>query len=140
MKNGVILLGLHLEGVWTSPSPSSDNTWYKVTFIYHLTFSSVGVEEAFKDDARDEDFEDFSGVFSAALDFELLELSDFDFELPDFELELSDFDLEVSLKEEDECFFPSSFGLSFTLAGLLTFFFPSESLDFEEPCECFSDE
>ena len=120
--------------------PPSDNTRYKVTFIYHLTSSSGGVEEAFKDDARDEDFEDFSGVFSAALDFELLELSDFDFELPDFELlELSDFDLEVSLKEE-ECFFPSSFGLSFTLAGLLTFFFPSESLDLEEPCECFSDE
>ena len=107
------------------------------------------MEDAFKDDARDEDFEDFSGVFSADLDFELLELSDFellelsdfDFELSDFDLELSDFDLEVSLEEEEEeCFFPSSFGLSFTLAGLLAFFFPSDSLDLEEPCECFSDE
>ena len=97
------------------------------------------MEDAFKDDARD-----FSGVFSAPLDFELLELSDFDFELSDFGLELSDFDfelsdfglelsdfdLELSLEEEEECFFPSSFGLSFTLAGLLAFFFPS---DLEDP-------
>ena len=111
------------------------------------------MDDAFKDDAAcDEGFEDFSGVFSAALgfeplelsnfdlelsgfDFELsdfdLELSDFDFELSDFDLELSDFDLELSL-EEEECFLPSSFGPSFTLAGLLAFFFPSGSLDLEE--------
>ena len=104
------------------------------------------MDDAFKDDAAcDEDFEDFSGVFSAALGFELLELSDFDFELSDFglelsdfdfelsgfDLELSDFDLELSL-EEEECFLPSSFGPSFTLAGLLAFFFPSDSLDLEE--------
>jgi len=103
------------------------------------------VDDAFKDDACDEGFEDFSEVFSAALDFELLELSefdfelsdfdlepsDFDFELSDFDLELSDFDLELSL-EEEECFLPSSFGASFTLAGLLAFFFPSDSLDLEE--------
>ena len=89
------------------------------------------MDDAFKDDACDEGFEDFSEVFSAALDFELLELSDFDFELSDFDLELSDFDLELSL-EEEECFLPSSFGASFTLAGLLAFFFPSDSLDLEE--------
>ena len=97
------------------------------------------------------DREDFSGVFSA-FDFELRELSPFDFEL-DFDPSAFDFDSSLSL--EDERFVELSFFdavLSFALLELVLcfreelglellecFFLLSDSFDFDDEL-CLSEE